>query len=343
MADSSNTTNHHVVAIEAVHCPIPKFDLPRPYTIDTYKDTPQSEIARRIKDATIVLTTTTHLSAEVLSPQVSPKLQLVVIMASGKDCVDKVACKARGITICNCPGTNVDSVSEHVIGSYFATRRRFVKLHNATTTIPADLTKDNHWKTNRSSHPLLHMSDGKPPLLCHQETLGIIGYGALGKRIATLARALGMKVILSDHKTATTPREGRVSFETFLRESTVLVLCLPRTPDTINTISTAEFNKMSPQAVLINVARGGIVDEQALFDAVKSGRISGAAVDVFATEPAGRGSSPLLSPEVAALGLNLTVTPHLAWYAEMTLQNLQASVKDTVEKWCNGVICNEVL
>ncbi|RAK98728.1 Formate/glycerate dehydrogenase catalytic domain-like protein [Aspergillus ibericus CBS 121593] len=201
MTQSNDT--HHIVAIEAVHCPIPTFNLPRPYTMDKYDWTAQSELADRIKDVTVILTTTIRLSAEVLYPSISPKLKLIVIMASSTDCVDRPACKARGTTICNCPGTNVDSVSEHVIGSYFATRRT-----------------ETEWKTNGSLRPRLRMSDGKPPLLCPQETLGILGYGYLGQRVETLARALGMRVIVSDHK-GVIPRSGRVYFETFLKRSTV--------------------------------------------------------------------------------------------------------------------------
>ncbi|EKV05727.1 hypothetical protein PDIG_07550 [Penicillium digitatum PHI26] len=97
---------------------------------------------------------------------------------------------------------------------------------------------------------------------------------------------------------------------------------------------------MSPRAVLVNVARDGIVDEQALLEALKCGVISGAATDVYTTEPAGRGDSPLLSPEAA--GLNLVLTPHLTWYSERTLQNLQTLLKSTVEKWCVGEIINQV-
>ena len=200
---------------------------------------------------------------------------------------------------------------------------------------------ETEWKTNGTLHPRLRISDGKPPLLCGQETLGILGYGVVGRRVETLARALGMKVIVSDHK-GVVPREGRVSFERFLEESTVLVLCLPRSAETVNLISTAEFRRMSSQAVLINVSRGGIVDEHALLDAVKQGFISGAVVDVFANEPVGRGGSPLISRETAAEGLNLLVNPHLAWYSGTTLQNLQDGVKCTVEMWVGGKTINRI-
>jgi glycerate dehydrogenase len=105
-------------------------------------------------------------------------------------------------------------------------------------------------------------------------------------------------------------------------------------------LSTAEFATMSSHALLINVARGGIVDEYALLDALKRKAIAGAATDVYLKEPAGRGDSPLLTPEAASL--NLVLTPHLAWYAERTLHNLEASCKVTVEKWCIGETINKV-
>ncbi|KAE8418567.1 D-isomer specific 2-hydroxyacid dehydrogenase [Aspergillus pseudocaelatus] len=336
---ATDNNRHHIVAIEAVHCPIPSFDLAQPYSLDVYSWTNESDLASRVKDATIILTTTIRLSAGTLSPQITPKLRLIVIMASGTDCVDKPVAKARGITVCHCPGTNVDSVSEHAIGLYFATRRKLVNLNNITTTVPADRTHDTEWKMNGSIHRRLRTPDGKAPLLCCDETVGIIGYGSLGKRIEVLARGLGMNVIVAERNGAT-PRAGRISFEDTLRKSTVLILCLPRSPETVNLVSIEELRMMPAQAVLINVARGGIVDEGALFHALKEESISGAAVDVYANEPIGRGDSPLLSPDAA--NLNLVLTPHLAWFAERTLQNLQAAVKCTVERWCAGDTINQV-
>ncbi|KAE8373959.1 D-isomer specific 2-hydroxyacid dehydrogenase [Aspergillus bertholletiae] len=333
------TDRHHIVAIEAVHCPIPSFDLAQPYSLDVYNWTNEADIASRVKDATIILTTTIRLSAETLGSQITPKLRLIVVMASGTDCVDKLAAKARGITVCYCPGTNVDSVSEHAIGLYFATRRKLVTLNTITATVPVDSTRDTEWKMNGSIHKRLRTADGKAPLLCCDETVGIVGYGSLGKRIEVLARGLGMSVIVAERK-GVTPRLGRVSFEDTLRRSTVLILCLPRSPETVNLISAEELRMMPAQTVLINVARGGIVDEEALFHALKEESISGAAVDVYANEPIGRGDSPLLSPDAETL--NLVLTPHLAWFSERTLQNLQAAVKSTVERWCIGDTINQV-
>ena len=330
---------HHIVAIEAVHCPIPQFDLPGPHSRAVHRWTDPSELPSRLKDATIVITTTTRLTAGTLSPEITPKLRLIVIMATGTDCVDVAAATARGITVCNCPGSNVDSVSEHAIGLYFATRRKFVELHNATVAVPAELSLDTEWKTNGSLLSRVRAPDGKAPLLCSDETACIVGYGSLGKRIEAMANGLGMNVIIAERK-GVSPRPGRLAFEEALKKSTVVILCLPRSAETLNMISTAEFQIMSPHGLLINVARGGIVDEQALLEALKGGFISGAATDVYAKEPAGRGDSPLLSPEAAAL--NLVLTPHLAWYSQKTLQNLSAAVKTTIEKWCTGETINYV-
>ena len=151
-----------------------------------------------------------------------------------------------------------------------------------------------------------------------------------------------MTVIIASRKSAPSlplppsdPKDDRVPFEDVLRRSTVLVLSLPRTPDTMNLISTPEFEAMPPYAVLVNIARGGIVDEAALLRAVKDGQIAGAATDVFAKEPAEGGKdSPLLSEE--ARGLNITVSPHLAWFAQRTLVNLGQTLKETLEAWADG-------
>ncbi|EKV05726.1 hypothetical protein PDIG_07540 [Penicillium digitatum PHI26] len=133
---------HHIVAVEAVHCPIPEFDLPGPHTRAVHRWTDPVDLPSRVKDATIIATTTTRLTAETLSAEVTPKLRLIAIMATGTDCVDVAAASARGITVCNCPGSNIDSVSEHAIGLSFATRRKFIELHNATVAVHVDLSLD---------------------------------------------------------------------------------------------------------------------------------------------------------------------------------------------------------
>jgi phosphoglycerate dehydrogenase-like enzyme len=161
-----------------------------------------------------------------------------------------------------------------------------------------------------------------------------------GKRIEHLANALGMQILIADRKNSSTPAstdasKPRTPFNEVLKRSTVLILCLPRTPESLNLISTPEFKLMSQHAVLVNVARGGIVDESALVTALKEDQISGAATDVFEIEPAeGAKDSPLLSAE--AHGLNLTLSPHVAWFGERTKQNLRRILKANVEGWAGG-------
>jgi phosphoglycerate dehydrogenase-like enzyme len=169
----------------------------------------------------------------------------------------------------------------------------------------------------------------------------------VGKRIAYLAQALGMQVLIADRKNGNTltskdASTPRTPFAEVLKRSTVLILCLPRTPESLNLISTPEFKLMSKHAVLINVARGGIVDESALVKALKDGQLSGAATDVFEIEPAeGAKDSPLLGDE--ARGLNLTLTPHVAWFGERTKKNLQRILKANVELWAAGTPQNVIV
>lgn len=337
-----HTQHHNIVAIEAIHCPIPALDLPLPhtYTLTQHQWTSPGDLASRIKDASVVITTTIRLPAEVLRPAVTPHLRLIVVMATGTDCVDKPAARARGVPVCNCPGTNVASVAEHALGLYFATRRRLVQLHGATSSVPADPREETAWKATGSLHRRMRGADGAAPGLCGRETLGVVGYGAVGRRIARVGEALGMGVLIAERKGTVRPRDGRTAFDEVLSQATVVVLCLPRGPDTVDLIAEEELKAMRAPAVLINVARGGIVNEGALLEALKQGWISGAATDVFVKEPAGRGDSPLLSAEAA--GLNLVLTPHLAWFSEDTLVNLQNAVKYTVERWCAGETINDM-
>lgn len=147
---------------------------------------------------------------------------------------------------------------------------------------------------------------------------------------------------LSDVLPTANSNEERVPFEDVLRRSTVLVLSLPRNPQTLNLLSTPEFEKMSPYAVLVNISRGGIVDEAALVEALKQGQIAGYATDVFDKEPLeGPEECVFLSEE--AKDLNITMSPHLAWFSQRTLKNLGQILKDTIEAWIKGDPINVIV
>lgn len=314
----------------------PTFDTPKPHKYTKHWRTLPHEVSDRIRDATIVVCTIAPITAETLSPSVTPNLQCITIMATGTDNVNLEAARQRGIRVCYTPGANIDSVSEHALGLYFAARRKTVQLHNGVVLVGAE----NEWKQTSSMQKWLR-NNGEPPLTCADETVAILGYGMLGKRVEMLCRALGMEVLRAERK-GVDAREGRVTFEEALRKATVVFLTLPKSKETANLVSTTELQSMGPHTVVINVARGGILDEAAALHAVKEGKIAGIATDVLAVEPAGGAEdSPLLSEE--AKTLNITVTPHLAWFSQRTLVNLGRILKETVEAYCKGEPINIVV
>lgn len=325
-AQSEGNTHHVVVALESFFVPVPPFDFPAGHTYElrSYSRTRPDEVAARIRDADIILVTVVPVSAADLSEEASPRLKMIAVVASGTDNVDLETCRRRGIVVANTPHCNAVAVAEHAIALYFATRRSVALTHT--------LVQAGEWSKRGSLLHTLDDVDGKPPRTCRDETLGIIGYGAVGKIIETMAKALGMKVLISARRGASTVPEGRTSFETLIRESSVIVLCLPRSPETLNLISENEFLAMKPYAVIVNVSRGGIVDESALMSHLRSRKIAGYGTDVYLTEPATTENSLLLRPDLTA-GLNIVTTPHVAWCAGDTISNYNRATKENIEGW----------
>ncbi|CAK7231129.1 hypothetical protein SBRCBS47491_007827 [Sporothrix bragantina] len=327
----------NIVALETFFTPLPPLIIPKPYTytLTEYSRTSAAQVAERIKDADIVITTVVPIRANALSATNAPNLRLIAVMASGVDAVDLAACSARGIRVLNSPNCNSVAVAEHVVSLYLATRRSLVPVMRA-------LSRDE-WATKGSIMTRAYMAD-VPPRSCRDETVGIIGYGGIGQAVARLLGALGMNVIVSDRRGAP-PSDGksdngRVPFETVLQRATVLVLCCPLVPETRNLIGAAEFAKMQPDAILINVARGGIVNEEALVMALRERRIGGAGVDVFDYEPASVQSSPIVAA-TAQGDLNLIATGHTAWVSASTRANYQRTVQENVERFIRGTVDDE--
>jgi glycerate dehydrogenase len=165
----------------------------------------------------------------------------------------------------------------------------------------------------------------------HGSTLGLIGYGSLGRGMRKLAEAFGMKVLVAEHKTAAKLRDGYTPFDTVLREADVISLHTPLTAETKHMISTREFSLMKPSALLINTARGNLVDEAALIEALQSGRIGGAGFDVLAVEPP-RDGNPLLDLDLP----NFILTPHVAWSSREAMQTLADQLVDNIEAFVAG-------
>lgn len=187
--------HHEIVALETIHQPLLEtfnfppgkcqgfslaivilisFYLGTTYNLTKYYTHDASKLHERIRPATIVIVTTIKLDSITLSPDVTPNLQLVAVMATGTDPVDLEACKKRGIRVTNSPAANLDAVSEHAISLYFAGRRRTAILDRLTRQVPSE------WKSKGSLTGYLKFGDGKPPLVCSEEVMGVIGYGGLG-------------------------------------------------------------------------------------------------------------------------------------------------------------------
>lgn len=167
--------HHHIVALESQHQPLPADGFDFPNTLTVYQRTTREELHDRIHDATILITTTVKLDAATLHPDITPHLQYIAISATGTDPVDLAAAKARGIRVTNCPGANLDAVSEHAISLYFAARRRTVLLDCKTREQPSE------WKKEGTLNKYMRLPDGSPPLTCKEEVLGVVGYGGLGQ------------------------------------------------------------------------------------------------------------------------------------------------------------------
>ncbi|CBF73737.1 hypothetical protein AN8030.2 [Aspergillus nidulans FGSC A4] len=243
----NKNTNHHIVCLEECHCPIPAFSFPHSYTGYASTSPSHSEIVSRLHDATIAITTLVPITREVL--QACPRLQCVIIMATGVEWVDIPAFQEKGVKVINCPGANVSTVAEHALALYFASRRKIVELHDAV------MGSDEY----AEKRTLIHRFGSGPPHTTQQEVVAIIGYG--------------MQVLIAERKgvMGDDVREGRVAFETAIQHATVVMVAVAKGPDTVGLIGKDELTAMRSDALVINVARGGIVDEEALVNALKEG------------------------------------------------------------------------
>ena len=282
-------------------------------TVTYYDRTPtEDEAIRRISDAEIVLTNKVPITESLLTA--CPGIRLVCVLATGYNVVDCAAARARNIPVCNVPSYSTEAVAQFTFALLLELCNQ-VGLHNQSvhagewTSCP-DFC---YWKA-----PLMELS-GK--------TLGIIGYGRIGKNVAKIATAMGMKVLT--HSRTQHPGESHVSLEELLSQSDVVTLHCPLFPETQGIINTQTISKMKDGAILINTSRGPLIDEQAVADALTSGKLRGAAVDVVSREPI-PGNSPLLAVP------NCIITPHIAWAPLETRQRLLDCVIANIRCFLDG-------
>jgi len=253
-----------------------------------------------------------------------PRLKMVAVSATGTDNVDIAYCKERGIVVSNIRNYAAHTVPEHVFMLMLALRRNLLAFRE-------DVQKGEWQKAAQFclfTHPVRDLNGS---------TLGIMGGGSIGKSVALIAQAFGMNVLLAEHKDATEVRPGYTAFDTVLRESDVITLHLPLKENTRHMISTAEFERMRPGALLINTARGGLVDEAALLQALQSGRLGGAGFDVLTKEPPTDGH-PLLDINLP----NFILTPHIAWSGREAMQTMADQLIANIEAYVAGSPQNRV-
>ncbi|OCX67331.1 glycerate dehydrogenase [Thioclava sp. SK-1] len=298
----------------APHITLPKPDFVHEWI--NYGKTAADDVTDRLAGATIAITNKVRITADVLSS--APQLKLIAVAATGYDCVDVQACAERGIAVCNIRGYSVNTVPEHVFALILALRRGLVPYVQGT--------RDGAWQRAGQfcyfDTPIRDLSGA---------VMGIIGRGAIGQKVAALAQAFGMEVIFAARPGAPSS-ETHVEFDSFLARADVISLHCPLTDSTRGLLGAAAFTKMTRAPVVINTARGALIDLPALQTALATRQISGVGLDVAATEPPA--ADDLLMD--LAQDPRVLLTPHIAWASDEAQSTLASQLIDVLNNFHAG-------
>jgi glycerate dehydrogenase len=281
-----------------------------------YDKTSPEEIVPRLAGADVAIVNKVPMRAPTLEQL--PDLKMIAVAATGYDVVDVAYCKSHGIAVANIRNYAVHTVPEHAFMLILALRRSLLAYREDV--------QNGLWNKSDQfcffTHPIGDL---------HGSTLGIIGEGAIGQGTAAIGRAFGMNVLFADHPP---PKMEGVTFtphDQVIAQADVISLHCPLMPSTRNLIDLAAFRKMKRTAILINTARGGLVDESALIQALDEGLIAGAGFDVLTVEPP-RNGHPLLDVRRP----NFILTPHIAWASDGAMQFLADQLIDNIDAWAAG-------
>lgn len=288
-----------------------------------YDATHDKDISSRLEDIEIVVTNKVVLDKTVIT--MANKLKLICIAATGTNNVDLDAAREAGIAVCNVERYATPSVVQHTFSLILSLTRHLNEHQQAIAR--------GDWQRSEQfcllDYPMRELND---------LSLGIIGYGELGKAVANAAECFGMNVLVAQRPGSTNTVAGRIALDTLLSESDIVSLHCPLTENTRNLIGSRELGLMKNDALLINTARGGIVDEQALAEAITNGQIAGAGIDVLAEEPPRHGS-PLLKLDSP----RLLLTPHVAWASRSARQRLIDEVVKNIYSFVNNDRRNRIV
>ena len=296
-----------------------KANVRRPRCAATYvehdKTTPD-QLIERLRDATVVITNKVPLRDATLGQL--PKVKMIAVAATGYDVIDIDSCRRRGIAVANIRNYAVHTVPEHVFAMVLTLRRNLLAYRLDVEA--------GEWQRSEQfcffTHPIGDLFGS---------TMGIIGEGAIGQGTAAIARGFGMKVLFADHEPPKAPGVEFTPLQKVLETSDVISMHLPLTAGTRNMIGLPQLRQMKRNALLINTARGGLVDEHALIQALDEGLIAGAGFDVLTVEPPREGN-PLLDVRRT----NFILTPHVAWASDGAMQFLADQLIDNIDAWADG-------
>ena len=288
-----------------------------PHTLESHERTPPDQAAARIRDADIVIVNKVRLDAAAISA--ATRLKMIALAATGSDNIDLAACEERNIVVSNIRGYATRTVPEHVFALIFALRRNIVAYHQSVQT--------GRWQEAAQfcyfDYPIRDLAGS---------TLGVIGAGALGQAVAHIGRALGMRVLFAAHKGRNDMGALYTPFDKVLEESDVITLHCPLNANTHHLLGKEEFAAMARKPLLINTARGALIDDHALVAALHEGQLSGAGIDVTVPEP-----PPADHPLMGVLDLpNFIMTPHVAWASAEAVQTLTDQLFGNVEAFVAG-------
>ncbi|MBQ0050651.1 MAG: D-2-hydroxyacid dehydrogenase [Treponema sp.] len=286
-----------------------------------YERSPQELVSERIGDSDCVLLNKINITEEIIKK--CPKLRYIGVLATGYNVVDTKACREAGITVTNIPSYSTDAVAQHVF-AFILNISNQVQIHSESVHA-GDWIKNPdfcYWK-----NPLTELA-GK--------TIGIFGFGNIGRQVAKIAHAFGMNVLVHVHSEKSfTGGEKSVSAEELFSQSDFISLHAPLTPETKEVINSNSISLMKPSAVIINTARGGLVEEKALRDALNEKKIAAYCGDVVLTEPMSS-DCPLLNAP------NCFITPHIAWAPHETRQRLMDIAVGNFKAFLDGKPVNVV-
>jgi glycerate dehydrogenase len=281
-----------------------------------YDKTTPDQVVERLRDATVAIINKVVLRDATLAQL--PRLKLIAMAATGYDCIEVDACRRRGIAVANIRNYAVHTVPEHVFAMVLALRRNLLAYRHDV--------EQGEWQRSEQfcflTHPIGDLFGA---------TIGIVGEGAIGQGTAAIARGFGMKVLFADHEPPKAPGVEFTPLQQVLETSDVISLHAPMSAGTRNLIGIEQLRRMKRNALLINTARGGLVDEQALIRALDEGLIAGAGFDVLTVEPPRHGNALL-----DVRRHNFILTPHVAWASDGAMQFLADQLIDNIDAWAGG-------